>query len=40
LAFNIQRLLLVEPNFFEAYPKDLVDIDLMTIYCDGKDYWK
>ena len=27
-------------SFFEPYPKELIDIDLTTSYCDGKDYWK
>lgn len=27
-------------SFFEPYPIELADIDLMTSYCDGKDYWK
>jgi uncharacterized protein YbgA (DUF1722 family)/uncharacterized protein YbbK (DUF523 family) len=31
---------LLKQSFFEPYPKELVDIDLMTSYCDGKDYWK
>jgi len=31
---------LLSQSFFEPYPKELVDIDLMTAYCDGKDYWK
>ena len=31
---------LLTQSFFEPYPKGLVDIDLMTSYCDGKDYWK
>ena len=31
---------LLSQSFFEPYPKELVDIDLMTSYCDGKDYWK
>ena len=31
---------LANQSFFEPYPKELVDIDLMTAYCDGKDYWK
>jgi uncharacterized protein YbgA (DUF1722 family) len=31
---------LLNQSFFEPYPKELVDIDLMTSYCDGKDYWK
>ena len=31
---------LLSQSFFEPYPKELVDIDLMTTYCDGKDYWK
>ena len=30
---------LLSQSFFEPYPKDLADIDLMTSYCDGKDYW-
>ncbi|NPD90401.1 MAG: DUF1722 domain-containing protein [Asgard group archaeon] len=31
---------LLSQSFFEPYPKELVDIDLMISYCDGKDYWK
>ena len=31
---------LLSQTFFEPYPKGLVDIDLMTAYCDGKDFWK
>ncbi len=31
---------LLNQSFFEPYPKELVDIDLMTSYCDGKNYWK
>jgi uncharacterized protein YbgA (DUF1722 family)/uncharacterized protein YbbK (DUF523 family) len=31
---------LTKQTFFEPYPEELVDIDAMTIYCDGKDYWK
>jgi len=31
---------LLSQTFFEPYPNDLADIDLMTSYCDGKDYWK
>ena len=31
---------LLSQTFFEPYPKELIDIDLMTSYCDGKDYWK
>jgi uncharacterized protein YbgA (DUF1722 family)/uncharacterized protein YbbK (DUF523 family) len=31
---------LLSQTFFEPYPKELEDIDLMTSYCDGKDYWK
>jgi len=31
---------LLSQTFFEPYPRDLVDINLMTSYCDGKDYWK
>ncbi len=38
LRFKEEYLLM--QTFFEPYPKDLVDIDLMTSYCDGKDYWK
>jgi len=30
---------LLSQSFFEPYPKELADIDLMTSYCDGKDYW-
>jgi uncharacterized protein YbgA (DUF1722 family)/uncharacterized protein YbbK (DUF523 family) len=29
---------LLSQSFFEPYPKELVDINLMTSYCDGKDY--
>ncbi|MFC1486376.1 YbgA family protein [Thermoproteota archaeon] len=31
---------LLSQSFFDPYPKELVDIDLTTSYCDGKDYWK
>ncbi|MEJ2281280.1 MAG: DUF523 and DUF1722 domain-containing protein [Candidatus Bathyarchaeota archaeon] len=31
---------LLNQSFFEPYPIELADIDLMTSYCDGKDYWK
>jgi len=31
---------LVDQTFFEPYPEELKDIDALTIYCDGKDYWK
>jgi len=31
---------LLNQTFFEPYPEELADIDAMTIYCDGKDYWK
>ncbi len=31
---------LLRQSFFQPYPKELVDIELMTAYCDGKDYWK
>ena len=31
---------LLSQTFFEPYPKELIDIDLMTSYCEGKDYWK
>ena len=31
---------LLSQTFFEPYPKELADIDLMTAYCDGKNYWK
>jgi len=27
-------------TFFEPYPQELVDIDAMTAYCDGKEYWR
>lgn len=30
---------LVKQTLFEPYPEDLMDIDAMTTYCDGKDYW-
>jgi uncharacterized protein YbgA (DUF1722 family)/uncharacterized protein YbbK (DUF523 family) len=29
---------LMSQSFFEPFPEDLFDIDLMTSYCDGKDY--
>jgi len=31
---------LTNQTFFEPYPEELKDIDALTIYCDGKDYWK
>jgi len=31
---------LASQTLFEPYPEDLMDIDAMTTYCDGKDYWK
>jgi uncharacterized protein YbgA (DUF1722 family)/uncharacterized protein YbbK (DUF523 family) len=31
---------LMNQTFFEPYPKELIDIETMTTYCDGKDYWK
>jgi uncharacterized protein YbgA (DUF1722 family)/uncharacterized protein YbbK (DUF523 family) len=31
---------LMRQTFFEPYPQELMDIDAMTVYCDGKDYWK
>jgi len=31
---------LSKQTFFESYPEDLVDIEAMTTYCDGKDYWR
>jgi len=31
---------LMNQTFFEPYPEELKDIDALTIYCDGKDYWK
>jgi len=31
---------LLKQTFFEPYPQELMDIDAMTVYCDGKDYWK
>ena len=31
---------LLSQSFFEPYPKELADIDLMASYCAGKDYWK
>jgi uncharacterized protein YbgA (DUF1722 family)/uncharacterized protein YbbK (DUF523 family) len=30
---------LLSQTFFEPYPTQLGDIELMTSYCDGKDYW-
>jgi len=30
---------LLSQTFFEPYPKELSDIELMTSYCNGKDYW-
>jgi len=38
LRFKDDYLLI--QSLFEPYPKELVDIELMTAYCDGKDYWK
>ena len=31
---------LAKQTFFEPYPQELMDIDTMTVYCNGKDYWK
>ena len=31
---------LAKQTLFEPYPGDLVDIDAMTTYCNGRDYWK
>lgn len=31
---------LMKQTIFEPYPKELTDIETMTAYCDGKDYWK
>jgi len=31
---------LIKQTIFEPYPKELIDIETMTAYCDGKDYWK
>lgn len=30
---------LANQSFFEPHPRDLADIETMTSYCDGKDYW-
>lgn len=30
---------LLNQSFFEPYPSDLKDIETMTAYCNGKDYW-
>jgi uncharacterized protein YbgA (DUF1722 family)/uncharacterized protein YbbK (DUF523 family) len=37
---RFQENYLLSQTFFKPYPKELADIDLMTSYCDGKDYWK
>lgn len=31
---------LMKQTFFEPYPEELMDIDAMITYCNGKDYWK
>jgi uncharacterized protein YbgA (DUF1722 family) len=31
---------LLKQTFFKPYPLELMDIETMTAYCDGKDYWK
>lgn len=31
---------LIKQTIFEPYPKELIDIETMTAYCDGKEYWK
>jgi uncharacterized protein YbgA (DUF1722 family)/uncharacterized protein YbbK (DUF523 family) len=31
---------LLKQTFFKPYPQELMDIEAMTAYCDGKDYWK
>ena len=38
--FRFKDEYLLSQSFFEPYPKELMDIDLTTSYCDGKDYWK
>lgn len=30
---------LASQSFFQPYPEDLIDLNTMTAYCDGKDYW-
>lgn len=32
--------LLMKQTFFKPYPEELIDIETMTAYCNGKDYWK
>lgn len=36
---RFQQDYLMKQTFFEPYPEELMDIDAMTTYCDGKDYW-
>ena len=34
-----QNRYLSNQTFFMPYPAELMDIDVFTAYCDGKDYW-
>jgi uncharacterized protein YbgA (DUF1722 family) len=38
--FRFKEEYLMNQTFFEPYPEELEDIDALTIYCDGEDYWK
>jgi len=38
--FRFKEEYLMNQTFFEPYPEGLKDIDALTIYCDGEDYWK
>ncbi|UCH32396.1 MAG: DUF1722 domain-containing protein [Candidatus Bathyarchaeota archaeon] len=31
---------LLKQTFFRPYPSELMDIETMTAYCNGKDYWQ
>ena len=37
---KFKKSYLLKQTFFEPYPSDLMDIEAMTAYCNGKDYWQ
>jgi uncharacterized protein YbgA (DUF1722 family) len=38
--FRFKEEYLMNQTFFEPYPEEPKDIDVLTICYDGKDYWK
>jgi uncharacterized protein YbgA (DUF1722 family) len=37
---KFKKSYLLKQTFFEPYPSELMDIETMTSYCNGKDYWE